>query len=431
MNGDATKIREEVLSRIEEIKKFLQNLVNGDLGNNEAKDLAMAIKRVMEHSNKKIEPGKALDKLIRNLESGKKFSSWPGKSRTSGTNWENLVIGAIQLLVVDKLDLEGPGILRKGESPDLPDLEIDIKSSTKKTGQTTSTSAKSNTAIGAFKARLTGLDYDILYLRFVESKIERLELLGRLDFADRHCLEIFRGCAKVLDGDWDSRDSNLDSPDFKKLMFMMNLFTVLVLKKNRSQDDIFPLLENLIQAISSDDVTSGLTITEMQERIREIKKQRKHDLEERRRLRNNFKKSIDEAQLKEFDKGIEDLDVNIKSIRIGTGKDVSTNYKKLFDEEETVKFLLSKIRGEELLGDLNDIVISTQLGDFPQSADRVEKLLWLSPLLNLAAQRTHMLHLGTLRAAIKNSLREQKPKFSITTKSFELNIEYSNSKEEE
>ena len=433
MNGDATKIREEVLSRIEEIKKFLQNLVNGDLGNKEAKALAMAIKRVMEHSNKKIKPGKVLDNLIRNLEDGTKFSSWPGESRTSGTNWENLVIGAIQLLVVDKLDLEGQGILRKGESPDLPDLEIDIKSSTKAGGEGSSTSSKSNTVIGAFKARLTGLDYDIIYIRFRNSKIVRLELLDRVEFADKKCLEVFRGCARVLDGDWDSRDPNPNSLNFKKLLFMNYLFSFLVLKKNPKGDgDIFFLLENAIRTISTEDVTSGLTQKEMQHRIREMKEVFASVIERMRESRGRLGNNSEHQEiLALIDERIEQKDALVKSIRIGSGKKVSDNYKHVFNEGLQIEFLLEKISSEEIFGPINAAMISN-LGEFPKSGERVEKLLWLTNLISYANTRiTALGNNDVLISVIQNSLSEQIRPYSVTTKSFELNLDYSISKEEE
>ena len=105
-------------------------------------------------------------------------------SKKHGTRVEVLTIGLIQMIFIDEHP-DRDFVLSKGESPDLPDIGIDIKTSTKDTGVTSSSSSKSGSVLNAYLQRFLGLTHDVLLVRFEANRCDTIRFYNGSQLIDR------------------------------------------------------------------------------------------------------------------------------------------------------------------------------------------------------------------------------------------------------
>lgn len=394
--------REDILDLIRqslgEMKDSLNLLMSGEMPAENQKEIAEAVKKVYEETEKGIP--KAARSLIDSLMGGSwsKDNVWSLVSRTIGTIWEVLMIGQIQLVI----DAHYPEhILEIGVSPDLPGLDVDVKSTSKKDGEGTSASSKGNTVIDLGRMRILGLNYDVLYIRYEADSIKRLEFIGREDFADPYCYNLMRGATEaMLEGG--------ELGDEEKI-FLCLLASHLILKLNpkKDYDDPRAILDWIINSIIRDDIAhsarrgkDGLSQTRMKATIKWAKK------------------ALKEFAQSEADKSI------LKKLRLKQGTNL---------EETQAEF-----RKIQSIGGWLDILYTAYVNHLdglerppPKGSSKKEKLLWLEPIIQLSIVGATNIPLSQAEHMISHFTSEEEPKFKAATKSYELVLNFAQKDEEE
>ena len=407
-------ILERIMATLDQMKGSLNRLTEGKADAKEQLEIANAIKKIHKHSDKKI-TGIA-KKVVDELEDGYFVLSESIESKSRGTAAELLLMGIIQSDIVDN-HYDGT-TLTKSESPDLPDLDLDIKSSSKKSGEGTSASFQSaHNAFQSMKARISGLEYEVLYVRIQDSKVTRLVFYDRSEFGDPYCYKLFRGASEALrkaeleDGN-DGIKAELIThnettceqvhPDWshrkwEDLIFLNSLFSWLVLKKNPKgirRGDGF--MAWLIERVIFDDIAEGVSQKEMKKHISEQKKflqSQKKAAEERG----------DSYEHTEF----------LKNLKQGnTLEETSAQFRKVM----LIPMLTSLL--QDRFSALKDLSMIT-----PELSKREKLILLRQPIEYLRFKDTN-LDFGEIDT-LRNTLADQpKPSVSISTKSFELFIDF-------
>lgn len=164
---DLKRIRTELEERLSDIEKTMTALLHGELEQKERQAILHLFNKVME-KNQLTETD--FRKGIRStLEDGTNLSTEQFlESKTSGEGLEPLFIAVIHHHCISGvIDTEEILELNK-ETPDLKELNIDLKKSSGKNGFSVSTSSDKATAVQAMQKRLTGPEHDYLVFRFEE-----------------------------------------------------------------------------------------------------------------------------------------------------------------------------------------------------------------------------------------------------------------------
>jgi len=387
--------REDILNRInqslEQMKDSLNLLMSGEMAAEDQKEIAEAIKKVFDKSEKNIP--KAATHLIDSLMKGScsKDNITSLVPRSIGTIWEVLLIGQIQLHI---MDAHYPGqILEKGESPDLTNLDVDIKSVSKDGGEGTSASAKGNTVIDLGRMRILGLDYDVLYIRYEGNTITRLEFIGRGEFADYYCYNLMKGATEaMLEGGLGDEER----------FFLCCLASHLTLKQNpkKNYDDPRVILDWIIHSIIRDDIAysarrgkDGISQARMKAMIRMWKKW----MEERGK----------EAKKKALKK--------LGGLKQGDSlEETQAEFRKVFDIDDWLDMLHSGY-----------VVHLAELEKPPpKGSSKKAKLLWLTPIIQLVLAYATNFPDSQVEHMISRFTSEGEPKFKTGTKGYELVLNF-------
>ena len=119
------------------------------------------------------------------IKSGSRGILVPGEknSKKNGTRVEILATALIQKIFID--DESSELVLQtNSKSPDLPQLCLDIKTSTTDGGITTSTSSSASSALGAYNQRYFGISHDILLIRIENGQCKSINFYKGEDIVD-------------------------------------------------------------------------------------------------------------------------------------------------------------------------------------------------------------------------------------------------------
>jgi hypothetical protein len=156
-------IRSQIRTSSSDISSILENFLNRELSEDTRKSLLSSYQSIKE-SNQFSET-EDLSSILATLSAGSAPPVDKSSSKSAGEAWELIFITIIQNLFVDSLP--GDVVLQlSGKTPDLPELELDLKKSTKDGGISSSTSSNMPMVVDAFFQRLNGIEHDILMFRF-------------------------------------------------------------------------------------------------------------------------------------------------------------------------------------------------------------------------------------------------------------------------
>jgi hypothetical protein len=164
-------------------------------------------------------------------------------SKRNGTRIEIVISALIQKMFIDdeNLDLR---LLTNARSPDLPQLCLDIKTSTAEGSISSSTSSNTSSALAAYNQRYLGISHDILLIRIQDNVCTSMNFYDGKDIVDE----------KVSQKLWRAMNSIGYEPEFTTdteiISFLQNYSSFLVLttnKPNETETRFMNMIEDLVE----------------------------------------------------------------------------------------------------------------------------------------------------------------------------------------
>lgn len=195
---EATQIRADIQQNSDRISRILEEFLNNDLTQSMRESLLSSYDKLSESNS--INMSDDLEYLINSLREGTAPEIDRSSSKSGGEAWEVIFAVIIQSRFVDCLD-EEIALNLNGRTPDLPELQLDLKKSTKEGGISSSTSSSESMVIDAFFQRLNGIEHDILMFRFDEIQSEAIVqeyFVERTQLVDETIYDLYKNAVEIL-----------------------------------------------------------------------------------------------------------------------------------------------------------------------------------------------------------------------------------------
>jgi len=191
-------IRGQISESPEKISSILEAFLNGELSEEERKNLTNSYQALRKFNE--LTESQDFRQILDALSSGSIPPVDKSSSKSAGEAWEVIFITIIQNIFVELLE-DDVVLELSGKTPDLPELELDLKKSTKDGGISCSTSSSMPMVVDAFFQRLNGIEHDILMFRFnLEEDRTRVQefFIERTHLVDGKVYNRFQSAVQIL-----------------------------------------------------------------------------------------------------------------------------------------------------------------------------------------------------------------------------------------